>query len=133
MRARAPGDASSPGGPFAKAPAEPEAIPPSPPAAPPPRSSPAGAGLAAWALRRAPLVAASVAALAFLETLPHPPVLDDGWAVLDNPVVRTLDVRRAFGAQYGIERSRGRSGPSPRSPGRSSTPSTAARPSAATP
>jgi protein O-mannosyl-transferase len=55
----------------------------------------------ALALRHPALVAAAVAALAFLNTLPNEPVLDDGWAVLENPVVRTLDVPRALGAQYG--------------------------------
>ncbi|HET7825991.1 MAG TPA: hypothetical protein VFK90_11690, partial [Anaeromyxobacter sp.] len=53
------------------------------------------------ALRHPCLLAAAVAAAAFANTLPNQPVLDDGWAVLDNPVVRTLDVRRALGAQYG--------------------------------
>jgi protein O-mannosyl-transferase len=51
---------------------------------------------------RPALVSAAVAALAFASTLPNQPVLDDGWAVLDNPVVRSLDVRRAFGAHYGF-------------------------------
>lgn len=46
-------------------------------------------------------LSALVASLAFASTLPNLPVLDDGWAVLDNPIVRTLDVRRAFGAHYG--------------------------------
>ncbi|HEY6002109.1 MAG TPA: hypothetical protein VIV57_04480, partial [Anaeromyxobacter sp.] len=58
-------------------------------------------GAWALALRRPALVAAAVAALAFVSTLPNEPVLDDGWAVLDNPIVRTLDVPRALGAQYG--------------------------------
>lgn len=55
----------------------------------------------ALALRRPEIVAAAVAALAFLNTLPNEPALDDTWAVLDNPIVRTLDVPRAFRAQYG--------------------------------
>lgn len=55
----------------------------------------------ALALRRPAELCALVAALAFLSTLPNPPVLDDGWAVLDNPAVRTLDLGRVVGAQYG--------------------------------
>ena len=51
---------------------------------------------------RHPLGGASVlAVLVFLTTLGNAPVLDDGWAVLDNPLVRTLDLGRIFGAQYG--------------------------------
>lgn len=55
----------------------------------------------ALALRRPAWAAALVAALAFASTLPNLPVLDDGWAVLDNPLVRTLDVARILGAPYG--------------------------------
>lgn len=51
---------------------------------------------------RPALASAAVAALAFASTLGNLPVLDDGWAVLENPVVRTLDVRRAFAAHYGV-------------------------------
>src|SRR5512134_714255 len=53
------------------------------------------------AARHGVLVAAAVAAAAFLNTLPNAPVLDDGWAVLDNPLVRRLDVAGAFRAEYG--------------------------------
>ncbi|HEY6098384.1 MAG TPA: hypothetical protein VIW03_03075, partial [Anaeromyxobacter sp.] len=66
-----------------------------------------GEGTARWRpavllLNRHPAAfSALVAALAFASTLRNQPVLDDGWAVLDNPIVRTLDVSRAFGAQYG--------------------------------
>lgn len=55
----------------------------------------------ALALRLPAGTAAAVAAAMFASTLPNRPVLDDGWAVLDNPLVRTLDVRRIFGAEYG--------------------------------
>jgi tetratricopeptide (TPR) repeat protein len=55
----------------------------------------------AFALRRPAALSALVAALAFLNTLPNRPVLDDGWAVLDNPLVRTLDAGRILAAQYG--------------------------------
>ncbi len=39
-------------------------------------------------LRRSWLVVALAAAVPFALTLPHPPVLDDGWAVVDNPLVQ---------------------------------------------
>ncbi len=55
--------------------------------------------LAGWAL--AHVASAGMAALVHLVTLPNRPVLDDGWAVLDNPLVRRLDVRRIFEAEYG--------------------------------
>ena len=53
------------------------------------------------ALARPGWTCALVAALAFASTLPNRPVLDDGWAVLDNPLVRTPDAGRILGAQYG--------------------------------
>ncbi len=69
---------------------------------------PGGALVPAWLeaagalLRRRPAdSAALVAALAFLNTLPNQPVLDDGWAVLDNPLVRRLDLAQTFRAEYG--------------------------------
>ena len=39
-------------------------------------------------LRRAWILVAIVAILPFAQTLPNPPVLDDGWAVVDNPLVQ---------------------------------------------
>lgn len=51
--------------------------------------------------RRPAASAALVAALAFLNTLPNEPVLDDGWAVLDNPLVRSFDLAQTFRAEYG--------------------------------
>ena len=57
--------------------------------------------LAGWALAHAAVASAGMAALVHLVTLPNRPVLDDGWAVLDNPLVRVLDVRRIFEAEYG--------------------------------
>src|SRR6266540_6952720 len=58
----------------------------------------AAAGVAA---RHPAKIAATLAAAVFLGTLPNQPVLDDGWAVLDNPLVRTLDVARIFAKHYG--------------------------------
>ena len=39
-------------------------------------------------LRRAWILVALVAVLPFAQTLPNPPVLDDGWAVVENPLVQ---------------------------------------------
>jgi AraC-like DNA-binding protein len=39
-------------------------------------------------LHRAWIVVALVAVLPFAQTLPNPPVLDDGWAVVENPLVQ---------------------------------------------
>ncbi len=39
-------------------------------------------------LRRAWILVALVAILPFAQTLPNPPVLDDGWVVVDNPLVQ---------------------------------------------
>ena len=39
-------------------------------------------------LRRAWILVALVAILPFAQTLPNPPVLDDGWAVVENPLVQ---------------------------------------------
>jgi hypothetical protein len=39
-------------------------------------------------LRRAWILVALVAVLPFAQTLPNPPVLDDGWVVVDNPLVQ---------------------------------------------
>jgi Flp pilus assembly protein TadD len=39
-------------------------------------------------LRRSWILVALVAILPFAQTLPNPPVLDDGWAVVDNPLVQ---------------------------------------------
>ncbi len=39
-------------------------------------------------LRRGWILVALAAILPFAQTLPHPPVLDDGWAVVDNPLVQ---------------------------------------------
>jgi Flp pilus assembly protein TadD len=39
-------------------------------------------------LRRSSVVVALAAILPFAQTLPNPPVLDDGWAVVDNPLVQ---------------------------------------------
>ncbi len=39
-------------------------------------------------LRRAWIVVALAAVLPFAQTLPYPPVLDDGWAVVENPLVQ---------------------------------------------
>ncbi len=39
-------------------------------------------------LRRAWIVVALAAVLPFAQTLPNPPVLDDGWAVVENPLVQ---------------------------------------------
>ena len=39
-------------------------------------------------LRRSWLLVALAAILPFAQTLPHPPVLDDGWAVVENPLVQ---------------------------------------------
>lgn len=39
-------------------------------------------------LRRSWILVAILAVLPFAQTLPNPPVLDDGWAVLENPLVQ---------------------------------------------
>ena len=39
-------------------------------------------------LRRSSVLVALAAILPFAQTLPHPPVLDDGWAVVENPLVQ---------------------------------------------
>lgn len=65
------------------------------------RVATAGRALAGWARAHAAVASAGVAALVHLVTLPNRPVLDDGWAVLDNPLVRALDLRRIFGVKYG--------------------------------
>jgi Flp pilus assembly protein TadD len=54
-----------------------------------------------WVLRHRAAACAAVAAAVFANTLPNRPVLDDGWAVIDNPLVRTIDFRRIFDAEYG--------------------------------
>jgi Flp pilus assembly protein TadD len=48
-------------------------------------------------------VVAAAAVLPFLATLGAPPVLDDGWAVVDNPLVQAglRDVGRIFATPYG--------------------------------
>src|SRR6266542_2970931 len=46
-------------------------------------------------------IAAALAAAVFLGTLANEPVLDDGWAVINNPLIRTLDVARIFAKHYG--------------------------------
>ena len=65
----------------------------------------------ARAVRRPAACCALVAALAFGGTLANRPVLDDGWAVLDNPLVRTLDLGGILGAQYGHAGGRTLQGP----------------------
>jgi len=62
------------------------------------RLSIAARGVAA---RHPAKLAAVVAAAVFLGTLPNEPVLDDGWAVVDNPAIRSLDLARIFGRHYG--------------------------------
>src|SRR6266540_5814248 len=65
----------------------------------PPEGLTSAAG--AWPLRHPALLAAALAAAVFAGTLANRPVLDDGWAVLENPLVRSLDVARIFAKHSG--------------------------------
>ena len=58
--------------------------------------------LAEGALARPMLTAALAAAGASANTLPNQPVLDDGWAVVANPLVRAFDVAGIFREQAGF-------------------------------
>ncbi|MGA8891730.1 MAG: tetratricopeptide repeat protein [Anaeromyxobacteraceae bacterium] len=53
-------------------------------------------------LRRSWIVVALVAVLPFAQTLPNPPVLDDGWAVVENPLVQggLRNAGRIFQSSY---------------------------------
>ena len=53
-------------------------------------------------LRRSWLLVALAAILPFAQTLPHPPVLDDGWAVVENPLVQggLRNASRIFTSPY---------------------------------
>ncbi|HEX9242849.1 MAG TPA: hypothetical protein VF875_10460, partial [Anaeromyxobacter sp.] len=69
-----------------------------------PRTAPpevVASAAAAWPLRHPALLAAALAAAVFAGTLANRPVLDDGWAVLENPLVRSLDVARIFAKHSG--------------------------------
>src|SRR6266542_490740 len=71
---------------------------------PAPRTAPpegVTSAAAAWPLRHPALLAAALAAAVFAGTLANRPVLDDGWAVLENPLVRSLDVARIFAKHSG--------------------------------
>ncbi len=57
--------------------------------------------LAGAATRHPAKIAAAAAAAMFLGTLSNQPVLDDGWAVIDSPSIRTLDLARIFARYYG--------------------------------
>ncbi|MCM2334477.1 MAG: hypothetical protein NDI82_11100, partial [Anaeromyxobacteraceae bacterium] len=78
--------------------------------APKVRAAEAAAPPAPWPLRaldalaaRPRLVVALAAALPFLVTLGNPPILDDGWAALDNPLTYSLgNVGRIFRELYGF-------------------------------
>jgi Flp pilus assembly protein TadD len=48
------------------------------------------------------ILAGVAAAAAFANTLANRPVLDDGWAVVDNPLVRTFDLAGMFREQLGF-------------------------------
>ena len=48
------------------------------------------------------ILAGLAAAAAFANTLANRPVLDDGWAVVENPLVRTFDVGGMFREQLGF-------------------------------
>jgi Flp pilus assembly protein TadD len=48
------------------------------------------------------ILAGLAAAAAFANTLGNRPVLDDGWAVVDNPLVRTFDLPGMFHEQLGF-------------------------------
>ncbi len=67
--------------------------PPEPRGAPPPGR---WARLAAWPLAHPFLVAGLAAAAAFANTLWNEPNLDDTWAAIEHPLVRTFDVARMF-------------------------------------
>lgn len=57
--------------------------------------------LAAAAASRPRLLVAAVAAGAYANTLPNQPVFDDGWAIFDNPLVKSLaNVPRMFREEY---------------------------------
>jgi protein O-mannosyl-transferase len=58
--------------------------------------------LAAGALAWPRLTAGLAAAAAYANTLPNRPVLDDGWAVVENPLVRAFDVAGIFREQTGF-------------------------------
>ncbi|MGC3998102.1 MAG: tetratricopeptide repeat protein [Anaeromyxobacter sp.] len=71
---------------------------------PPAHPSPAAAWLRAldWLAARPRRAVALAAAVPFLVTLVNPPILDDGWAALDNPLTWSLsNVGRIFGELYG--------------------------------
>jgi cytochrome c-type biogenesis protein CcmH/NrfG len=53
-------------------------------------------------LRRSWILVALVAVLPFAQTLPNPPVLDDGWAVVENPLVQggLRNAGRIFQSSY---------------------------------
>ena len=53
-------------------------------------------------LRRSWILVALVAILPFAQTLPHPPVFDDGWAVVENPLVQggLRNAARIFTSSY---------------------------------
>jgi Flp pilus assembly protein TadD len=53
-------------------------------------------------LRRSWVLVALAATLPFAQTLPYPPVLDDGWAVVENPLVQggLRNVARIFTSPY---------------------------------
>lgn len=66
---------------------------------PPPRASRAWR----WLLAHGEVAVATAAALGFLGTLGNQPVLDDGWAALDNPLVWSLrNAGRIFRELYGF-------------------------------
>jgi len=48
------------------------------------------------------LLVSAVAACVYANALFGLPVLDDGWAVLDNPLVRSFDLARIFRSEYGL-------------------------------
>ncbi len=67
----------------------------------PSRSSEPAAGAAPTDLR-AMILAGLAAAAAFANTLGNQPNLDDGWAVVQNPLVRSFDVAAMFREQVGF-------------------------------
>jgi tetratricopeptide (TPR) repeat protein len=69
---------------------------------PPAGASPWWRRLAEGALARPKLTAGLAAAAAYANTLPNRPVLDDGWAVVDNPLVRTFDLAGIIREQTGF-------------------------------